>query len=105
MGLSRSKELEFWAKDGGPLTLQNLSGSIHLALFENDSIQNTVVAFKVGATELFKCIKHLSINGIRVEPIDHEVSWSVYFKDPDGNPYEITTYEYDIFSELIRGNE
>ena len=25
---------------------------------------------------------------------DHEVSWSLYFSDPDGNPYEITCYEY-----------
>jgi hypothetical protein len=33
-GLSRTPELEFWATDGAPLTLQNESGSIHIALFE-----------------------------------------------------------------------
>jgi catechol-2,3-dioxygenase len=26
---------------------------------------------------------------------DHQVSWSLYFSDPDGNPYEITSYTYD----------
>jgi len=34
MGLRRVKELEFWAADGGPLTIANPSGTIHLALFE-----------------------------------------------------------------------
>jgi catechol-2,3-dioxygenase len=22
------------------------------------------------------------------------VSWSIYFEDPDGNPFEITTYDH-----------
>lgn len=26
--------------------------------------------------------------------IDHELSWSVYFVDPDGNRIEVTTYDY-----------
>ena len=31
------------------------------------------------------------------------VSWSLYFSDPDGNPYEITSYEYpDIEAALAR---
>ena len=27
---------------------------------------------------------------------DHDLSVSLYFQDPDGNPYEITTYEYQV---------
>ena len=34
LGLERIDALAFWAADGGPLTLANASGSIHLALFE-----------------------------------------------------------------------
>tara|TARA_B100000795_G_scaffold180821_1_gene136967 strand:+ start:285 stop:671 length:387 start_codon:yes stop_codon:yes gene_type:complete len=99
LGFSRIKELEFWAEGGGPLTLKNEADSIHLALFENREIQNTIVAFKISASELVRCIKHLQTKKIHVTPVDHQVSWSIYFKDPDGNPYEITTYEYEQFSD------
>ena len=29
------------------------------------------------------------------------LAFSLYFKDPDGNPYEITTYEYSVAKALI----
>lgn len=97
LGFSRVRDLEFWAVDGGPLTLADENGLVHLALFESDNIQNTTIALKVSSTGLKDWIDHLSVNGIEVSPIDHEVSWSLYFKDIDGNPFEITTYEYDEF--------
>jgi catechol 2,3-dioxygenase-like lactoylglutathione lyase family enzyme len=25
-------------------------------------------------------------------PVDHDIAWSIYFHDPDGNPLEITYY-------------
>jgi catechol 2,3-dioxygenase-like lactoylglutathione lyase family enzyme len=34
LGLCRSPELEHWAVDGGPLTLQDETGAAHIALFE-----------------------------------------------------------------------
>ena len=34
MGFKRTPELEFWGPDGGPLTIGNPSGTVHLALFE-----------------------------------------------------------------------
>jgi len=96
-GFFRTRDLEFWAKDGGPLTIQNEPGSVHLALFESRDIQNTIVAFKVSADNFRACISQLSLFGITVKPVDHDVSWSIYFKDPDGNPYEVTTYDYAEF--------
>ncbi|MBY4893897.1 hypothetical protein KUL25_14150 [Rhodobacteraceae bacterium N5(2021)] len=26
--------------------------------------------------------------------VDHDPSWSIYFRDPDGNRFEVTTYDY-----------
>ena len=97
LGFSRVRELEFWAVDGGPLTLTDARGNIHLALFESDQIQGTTIAFRVSAAGLAQWMSHLAANGIEVEPVDHQISWSVYFEDIDGNRYEITTYEYTEF--------
>jgi catechol-2,3-dioxygenase len=97
LGFARSQELEFWASAGGPLTLQNASGSVHLALFERSYEKNrATVALRASAHQYVQWLSHLrsELNGaVTVE--DHTVSLSVYFKDPDGNPYEITTYEYE----------
>ena len=37
--------------------------------------------------------RHLADRGIGFRgPIDHDIAWSIYFSDPDGNPLEITYY-------------
>jgi catechol-2,3-dioxygenase len=93
LGLERLVEFEQWVTDKGPLTIGK--GNIHLALFESESVQNTVVAFSVTAENFFAWIDHLKDKDIPVNIFDHDLSWSIYFRDPDGNPFEITTYEYD----------
>lgn len=97
LGFTRVPELEFWAVDGGPLTLTDERGRVHLALFESDKVQNTTIALNVSSTDLAAWIGHLLAHGIEVKPVDHEVSWSLYFRDINGNPFEITTYEYNEF--------
>lgn len=95
LGLHRTKAFEFWAADGGPLTIQNESGSIHIALFERPSQPcRSTIALRVGADEYRAWKVHLEqqLHG-QLSEEDHEASMSLYFKDPDGNPYEITTYE------------
>ena len=49
------------------------------------------VAFKIGTTldELREAKAHLEAAGIRTNPIDHEVTKSLYFADPDGNGVEV----------------
>jgi catechol-2,3-dioxygenase len=32
---------------------------------------------------------------------DHDLSVSLYFHDPDGNPFEITTYEYQAVKAAL----
>lgn len=96
LGLTRVRMFEHWAKDGGPLTVQNAEGTVHLALFERPPMPcRSTVALGVGATEFLAWCTHLTqALGQSPEIEDHELSVSLYFSDPDGNPYEITTYEY-----------
>jgi catechol 2,3-dioxygenase len=49
------------------------------------------VAFKIGDNldELREAKTRLEAAGIAVNPIDHEVTKSLYFEDPDGNGIEV----------------
>ena len=53
------------------------------------------IALRVGAAEFANWLRHLrtELDG-QVTMDDHTVSLSLYFQDEDGNPFEITTYEY-----------
>ena len=101
LGLTRVKELEFWAPGGGPLTIQNREGTVHLALFEGAPQKRpSTVAFGVGAEEFMQWQDHLAeAFGVQLQAEDHAVSWSLYFSDPDGNPFEITSYEYQTIKQ------
>jgi len=103
MGLVREPELERWATGGGPLTLTNGSGTVHVALFERSPQPcRSTVALSVGAEEFCAWRKHLAEKLERpIELDDHELSWSLYFSDPDGNPWEITCYQHAVVSTLL----
>lgn len=96
MGFTRIGELEFWAPDGGPLTIGNQSGTIHLALFERPAEKcRSTIALAADAAQFVAWRAHLTkVLARTIEPADHRVSWSLYFADPDGNPFEITSYDY-----------
>lgn len=96
LGLEPVAEFAQWVADKGPLTIGNAQGNIHLALFESARVQNTLIAFSVTAENFFAWIEHLKDSEIAINIFDHELSWSIYFKDPDDNPFEITTYEHDL---------
>ena len=34
--------------------------------------------------------------------VDHDTAYSIYFSDPYGHQLEITTYEYDVATRLLR---
>ena len=51
-------------------------------------------------------LAHLSV--ILGEPLkaeDHKVSWSIYFNDPDANPFEITSYGYETIEHELAKND
>ena len=101
LGLKRLASLERWAADGGPLTLGNASDTIHIALFERPAgaKSRSTIALGTSAEGLLAWQRHLAAELVKAPVrVDHEVSWSIYFEDPDGNPYENTTYEYDALA-------
>jgi catechol-2,3-dioxygenase len=103
MGFTRMVELESWADDG-PLMLQNSSGTVHVAMFEaTPQPCRSTIAVAVGAEEFVAWRTHLVEMLKRpVEPEDHRLSWSLYFADPDGNPWEVTSYQHAVIATLLR---
>jgi catechol 2,3-dioxygenase len=57
------------------------------------------VAFRIGDSidELIEAKAHLDAAGIASDPIDHEVTKSLYFSDPDGNTLELYVDASDVW--------
>lgn len=96
--------------------LSSDDGETHLALFESQEAAGSprTVAFRVDAQGFMSFLKRLEAlelvdgQGRRVTPQsakDHGNAWSVYFTDPDGNSYEITTYEHAQVSGILPGSD
>ena len=102
-GLRRVAALEGWATDGGPLTIGNASETIHLALFERPPEKSrSTIALSCSAREFMAWKAHLATALEQsIEPVDHGLSWSLYLADPDGNPYEITSYEHAAITAAL----
>lgn len=97
--------LEFWAINANePLTIGNPEGTINLALFERATIPcRSVIAFGATAEQFLAWRAHLAqIFEKEIEIFDHDVAWSLYFYDPDGNPFEITTHAYAEIASTLR---
>jgi catechol 2,3-dioxygenase len=59
------------------------------------------VAFKIGENldELREAKAWLEGAGVKVTPIDHEVTKSLYFEDPDGNGIEVYVDASDVWRQ------
>lgn len=57
------------------------------------------VAFKIGnrIEELRNAKRELEAKGVAVEAVDHVVTQSIYFKDPDGNEIELYIDASDVW--------
>jgi catechol 2,3-dioxygenase len=57
------------------------------------------VAFKIGDSldELREAKAHLEAGGVAVNPVNHEVTQSLYFSDPDGNGVEVYVDGSDVW--------
>jgi len=115
LGLRAVPEFEHWA-DGGPLMLTTPSAGTKLALFEGDPVEATAraafrrVAFRVDGAGFAAFLGRLDELHLETETgrrvgrndyVDHGAAWSIYFVDPWGHRFEITTYEVDRAGELL----
>lgn len=115
LGLEIAPEFAEWARDPeGPVFLSTREGAPCLALFrrntENNRVGDHTVAFRTSARDFIDFANRLDEmdlvdrDGSRVnlnEIADHELSWSFYFLDPDGNRFELTCYEYEEVREFL----
>jgi glutathione S-transferase len=101
LGMRRVPSLETWAVDGGPLTLADAQGGVHIALFEAPPQANrSTIAMRTDGQAFIAWRCHLEqALGAAPRLVDHDLSWSLYFSDPDGNPFEITTYDREAVTE------
>lgn len=101
--MTRVSEFEHWATKDGPLFLANTDRSVSIALFERP-LQSTrsTIAFRVNGQDFLVWLERLREILGKIDEVDHEGSWSLYFSDPDGNPFEITSYDYQWLKKQLR---
>lgn len=104
LGFKVEEYLRVWATDGGPLTISDESGTVHLALFERSGGEpSTAIAFAADGTNFVEWKRLLESRGVLARCTDHDLAWSLYFHDPYENMYEITTYDHAAVSQSLAG--
>jgi catechol 2,3-dioxygenase-like lactoylglutathione lyase family enzyme len=116
LGLTPNASFGEWSATGtGPLMLA-VDDTTKLALFERETatrgeaVSPRRVAFGIDATGFLAFLDRLGTldltdrDGDPVsadDVVDHDLSYSLYFTDPDGNPLELTTNDHDaVAAEL-----
>lgn len=117
LGLKILADLEDWAKvEGGPLMISSDGGSTMLALFKGrprgsrETAGHHRVAFRVDGPGFLQFVARLATVPVfndqgqpltAEQVVDHGKAYSIYFCDPYGHRYEITTYDYDYVSNNL----
>jgi catechol 2,3-dioxygenase-like lactoylglutathione lyase family enzyme len=116
LGLEVMTVYTFWADEDGPLMVSSDEGNTKLALFQGEppGFQPLVgfkrVAFRVDGPGFLEFFQRLAEQPVfnhagqvvhTLEVIDHDRAFSVYFCDPYGNRFEVTTYDYEFVYRRI----
>jgi catechol 2,3-dioxygenase-like lactoylglutathione lyase family enzyme len=83
----------FIAKGNTAIALFPLRNSDSTSASRTDRIGMLHLAFRANRTNFLAAQHELKKRGIKFTFQDHEISHSIYFRDPDGHELEITTYE------------
>ena len=62
------------------------------------------LAFRADRENFLAAQRELKTRGIKFEFQDHEISHSIYFRDPDGHQLEITTYDLEGLENTPKTN-
>jgi catechol-2,3-dioxygenase len=106
LGLAPLPEFAHWAGGGGPLTLADADGTVHVALFESPGAQpnRSTVALGVDGATFARWQRHLGAALGKLPAVhDHGAALSLYFDDLDGNPFEITSFDAQAAREALGG--
>jgi catechol 2,3-dioxygenase-like lactoylglutathione lyase family enzyme len=117
LGLEIVRAVEPWAQaPGGPLMISSDGGKTMLALFagrargSRETAGHHRVAFRVDGATFLTFLRRLKDHPVFSEDgqpvhslsvVDHDQAFSVYFCDPYGNRYEITSYDYDYIADNL----
>ena len=73
------------------------------ALQEKGQVGLNHVAWRMASLDdLAAMYRKLKAKDVPIHVSDHTISIGVYFSDPDGNPFEITSYEYAALAAELR---
>lgn len=111
-GLKPIKELDVWTKIG-PLFIGTEDRSVTLALMngkkDNDGSINRM-AFRTTGDKFMNFLERvddmklffLQEKVTKEQVVDHDLSYSIYFDDRDGNKLELTCYDHDYLKFKIK---
>ncbi|HEX4570035.1 MAG TPA: VOC family protein [Dongiaceae bacterium] len=120
LGLAKAYDYTAAGDARGPVVLTAADGATHLALFEvpeaaiGRAEDRRTVAFSVDGRAFLdfrRRLSRLKLAGRDGQPVtaaatvDHGNSFSIYFVDPDSNPYEITTYDHKAVKRAVGAKE
>jgi catechol 2,3-dioxygenase-like lactoylglutathione lyase family enzyme len=83
----------FIGKGNTGIALFPMSSHAGPASSARSGIRMLHLAFRANRENFLAAQRELKKRGIKFEFQDHEISHSIYFRDPDGHQLEITTYE------------
>jgi catechol 2,3-dioxygenase-like lactoylglutathione lyase family enzyme len=85
----------FIGKGNTAIALFPLQDSDSKSPARSSGIRMLHLAFRANRENFLGAQQELKKRGIKFEFQDHEISHSIYFRDPDGHELEITTYELE----------
>jgi catechol 2,3-dioxygenase-like lactoylglutathione lyase family enzyme len=85
----------FIGKGNTALALFPTKGDATSTSSAGSGIRMLHLAFRADRRHFLAAQEELQRRGIKFEFQDHEISHSIYFRDPDGHQLEITTYELE----------